>query len=835
MRSEEVLQTVSVLCSAFLLANCEYISHLMTSPQHAVLEIGSNFTATCTLINTTEATADDLYWKLGNAIVPPERYTKINSTSVNVTVTVSERSNEILYCHCRNVSLYVRLHHDHFYHGIVLVKGYRPEKPLNLSCTALQEQTFISPTLSCEWVALRRQTTQVPTNYTLYVKIILSNETFNQTSDKIKNEAQVTMGTFHNHSPLDIWVEVRNKLGRIESAHLRGDSNAFVKTNPPSHVNAISEKAFPYSLLINWVRPIHRLYLELVYQIRFSPRSTDLWTYVPRDDTSINIESFRLQNLQPDTEYVIQVRCKYYKENQGHWSNWSANATQRTPENRPASKPDVWVNVTESAKGRDLQFACKDPVLANGRIRWINMRVGSRGSNGSMQWESFSFNRSEEEITVLHKVFLPLHKSLIVYFTAVNSVGESPEASLVVSARAHESVQELQVHPVEGKLSVEWKPPNSTNVSEYVLEWSSATGMDWQRVSRTTRSAVIKGNLQPFVCYKVSIYPLYSGRIGQAASTDAYVEQGAPLEAPDVSLLGYPGRNEATLVWDQVPISSRRGFITHYRLFYGPPITEVMLPANSTSYTLKSLMPNTKYEVWIQASTIAGSKNSSKIFFSTQKYAPGQIESIAVGISVCFLFGILFLMLICFCKKDKLKQKFWPQIPDPGESTIRSWSPDYNLKAELPKESCLSGISVLEVDTSRCVSEEDKSSPSMKKDKFLSEEHSSGIGGSSCMSSPRHSVSDSDESADMADSTAGTVQYSSVVASAGYKGQTPHPQPQAPASFSRSESTQPLLDSEENQDSDRAPRSVLQSSEEEEEEEEQTGSYMPQRGGYRPQ
>lgn len=95
--------------------------------------------------------------------------------------------------------------------------------------------------------------------------------------------------------------------------------------------------------------------------------------------------------------------------------------------------------------------------------------------------------------------------------------------------------------------------------------------------------------------------------------------------------------------------------------------------------------------------------------------------------------------------------------------------------------------------------DEDKASLPLKKDKYLSEEHSSGIGGSSCMSSPRQSVSDSDEGGDMADTTASTVQYSSVVASNGYKGQTPSSQPQQ-AIFSRSESTQPLLDSEENPD-----------------------------------
>lgn len=201
------------------------------------------------------------------------------------------------------------------------------------------------------------------------------------------------------------------------------------------------------------------------------------------------------------------------------------------------------------------------------------------------------------------------------------------------------------------------------------------------------------------------------------------------------------------------------------------------------------------------------------------------------------------------------------------------------LQAETPKENCLSGISVLDMDVcdGKSVFEEDKTGLPLKKDKYLSEEHSSGIGGSSCMSSPRQSVSDSDEGGDIADTTASTVQYSSVVASNGYKGQNPSSQHQQ-AIFSRSESTQPLLDSEENPDmlvqegsrqSQRFPRqscfthsagnqdstNQLEMEQQEvleplefcplEEDSEQTtpadgqsalgSSYMPQLGGYRPQ
>lgn len=130
----------------------------------------------------------------------------------------------------------------------------------------------------------------------------------------------------------------------------------------------------------------------------------------------------------------------------------------------------------------------------------------------------------------------------------------------------------------------------------------------------------------------------------------------------------------------------------------------------------------------------------------------------------------------------------------------------------------LGDVSVVEVDVfdRKSLCEEDKAGLPLKKDKYLSEEHSSGIGGSSCMSTPRQSVSDSEEGGDSGQTTTSTVQYSSVVASNGYKGQSPCPLPQSPCtllqtpqcgssqsqtpSFARSESTQPLLDSEESQE-----------------------------------
>lgn len=101
-------------------------------------------------------------------------------------------------------------------------------------------------------------------------------------------------------------------------------------------------------------------------------------------------------------------------------------------------------------------------------------------------------------------------------------------------------------------------------------------------------------------------------------------------------------------------------------------------------------------------------------------------------------------------------------------------------------------VSVVEIEANekKPFPEDLKSLDLFKKEKISTEGHSSGIGGSSCMSSSRPSISSSDEN-ESAQNTSSTVQYSTVVHS-GYRHQVPSVQV-----FSRSESTQPLLDSEE--------------------------------------
>uniref|UniRef100_A0A3P9K5F0 Fibronectin type-III domain-containing protein n=1 Tax=Oryzias latipes TaxID=8090 RepID=A0A3P9K5F0_ORYLA len=742
------------LCALLFLAcgiqaYSNFQSHLLTLPQNPVIEIGTNFTATCLISNTVEVTADDLYWKLSNVTIPRDQYQKVNSTALSVTVPITKDiSEEWLFCYCRKKSSYVVLNEGKFIHGISLRTGYRPEKPENLSCISFQKEDKSFPSLQCSWETTRRQTPTVPVHFTLRVMQVLSNQT-NSTTTK-DHWAEVELSHYPFHMELEVWVEAVNQLGAAESVHLRKEAQHFVKTNPPE-VTVTSEKSFPTSLLLNWTPPVNQVFVKLTYQIRFCSPKSPGWSHVPLPDIN-DQTNYRLQGLRAYTPYTVQVRCRDVENPHGYWSDWSQNITTTTPEDKPSSTPDLWRTVVYNGTSERLvQIICKDPEFPNGRITRFDVKVAKqrdRAWNQSEGWKSVLVNRSEAEdaetsITLLEQISLSNLESVKVSVVAVNSLGRSPEASLIL--------------PVK-----------------------------------------LPGRLDPFVCYTVSVYPVFSRGIGKPVQMSAYVEQGAPLRGPTVKLNGKPGHNEAELAWEEIPLRDRRGFITNYTVFYklGEEIREVPVPANSVSLKLESLMGDSQYEAWVQASTAAGSTNGSHHSFITMKYAAGTIEAISLGAGLV----ILLVFLLGIYKREFLVKRLWPRVPDGRQSSIGTWSPDCSMKAEPPKESCVSGISVL---VSMCESqsgfEEDKASLSLRKDKYTSEEHSSGIGGSSCMSSPRQSVSDSDEGADMADTTASTVQYSSVVASSAYKGQTPGSQPQHSV-FSRSESTQPLLDSEETLD-----------------------------------
>ncbi|KAJ8261165.1 hypothetical protein COCON_G00168880 [Conger conger] len=767
-------------------------------PESPVLELDREFTATCVLSELgkreTRATADDMFWEFKNVRVPKERYSKINDSAISMTVNVTKELQRPLKC---QVQTRYPSHNPPVktVHGLFFTVGYPPEKPDHLSCTLPQSGSGISPTMTCNWVPGERDPI-LNTNYTLVV-----DESINKIIHRSaagKKSGSVTFDTLPLFTELSVIVEVENQLGKVQSEELRVYPENLLKLNPPKDVEVVSEPGFPTSLLVRWEHPIdiEPYSLTLNYSIRYCAVESQVWSQVPPDDSVSNIKSFRLQYLECYTEYVVQVRCM--NKNGGHWSAWSQNVTKRTPEDKPSSQPDLWRVITspEGNSRKRVKLLWKDPVHSNGIILGYNLTIRNVDAIKILELGS----------GIVEYVLDNVEGRWVIHLRARNSLGLSPPTFLVIP---HASPEPSPVTTVTWRsqnrsLYVNWECMGQSP-TEFVLEWVHNGTIGWQREPGNSSSAVIKGALEKYKRYNVSVYPVYNWKPGTPLSTAAYVEQGAPTEKPEVTLSNI-GKTDVKLEWTAPPEDKLCGFVTKYTVIYrtGNVEKSIVLPPSALSYNLKELYSSSSYKVSVTVSTVAGSLNSHESTFSTLKYASGEIELIVVLTCLGFLFFTVLTLLLGLNNKEMIKKHIWPQVPDPSNSTIANWSPDFPSRPETPKEGSLTDVSVVEVDLfeKKSLGEEDKTSLPLKKDKYLSEEHSSGIGGSSCMSSPRQSVSDSDEG-DSGQTTASTVQYSSVVAS-GYKGQTPG---QPPPVFARSESTQPLLGSEEHLDEpSQAPR-----------------------------
>nr|XP_056705015.1 interleukin-6 receptor subunit beta [Euleptes europaea] len=782
-----------------LLPHCGQIT-----PESPVVPIGSNFTAICVLNDTCKniygnVHADQIIWKTRSEVVPKEQYSVINRTASRVTFNDTSTLASPLTC-----NILVAGNIEQNIYGIQIQLGLPPEKPKNFTCVVSQVDKD-KYTLTCTWEP--GWSTFLTTKY--YLKHRWDNEDF---PDCIPSGVNNTC-TIENvllFVNLKVWLEAKNDLGTAESENITFDPSTCVKLLPPHKVLVdISELSTVLKLL--W-EDRFASELDLEYNIRYKVIDSLDWLEVPPEDTATRRTSFILQDLKPHTKYVCQLRSKIKdrihttrSENcPSRWSDWSKEAVGITAEDKPSKGPALWRKIIASPSpgNRTVLLTWKelDPSVAKGIILRYEVIVTAKPPL-SLSSEFFSLNTTQLVLSIQNGTYE-------VRVTAYNSVGSSPASLLIIPAPNSKGlsapVKDVKAFPKGERLWVEWTAANDY-ANKYIIEWceqcdSSSCSFEWQQEPGTAQGSFLRGNIKPLKCYLITVYPLYANGPGVGKSTEAYLRQGEPAKGPSVRTKKVR-KNEAVLEWVPLSVAERNGFIRYYSISYklgNGNETVINVDPSTTEYTLSSLSSDTLYMVQMAAVTEKGGKRGPAFTFTTQKFGEGEIEAIVVPVCLAFLLLTLLGVLFCFNKRDVIKKHIWPNVPDPSKSVIAQWSPQtpskhFNSKEQIYPEGSLTDVSVVEIeaDDKKSFSEQDlKPFDLLKKEKNASEGHSSGIGGSSCMSSPRQSVSDSDEG-EPAQNTSSTVQYSTVVLN-GYRDQIPSVQ-----TFSRSESTQPLLDSEE--------------------------------------
>ncbi|NXA44800.1 IL6RB protein, partial [Nothocercus julius] len=782
------LNFCSIQVSGALVQSCGHII-----PESPVLALGSNFTALCILnescLDFGNIYANQIIWKIKNRLVPKEQYREINRTVSSVTFNDTSSLATPLTC---NILADGQIEQNIY--GITVTLGLPPEKPKNLSCIVHQLSKLTYP-MTCTWNSGRH--TFLDTQFRL--KYRWPREDFPDCIPKDANNS-CTITDVQFFVNLEVWVEAANALGKAESDRLVFDPIEIVKPLSP-HNLSVNSGILPSVLKLSWENRISAAVMKLKFNIRYRIIGETEWMQIPPEDTASPRTSFSVQSLRPYTEYVFSIRCMK-EDGVGYWSDWSEEKTGMTTEDKPSKGPPLWRIIDASHSSAfwtvHLMWKALQPPETNGIILRYEVTVRARPPL-SRPPEKYSINSTSLTLKLPNGTYE-------VTVVAHNRAGASPSSVLLIPARNSEApVKNIRTLAKDGKLWVGWTAPNSS-VLRYIVEWclvsnSSDCVTEWQSEPENVQGTYLKGDIKPFKCYLITVYPLYADGQGSGQSVKAYLQQDRPSKGPTVQTKKV-GKAEAVLMWNHLPVDEQNGFIRSYTIFYKTVDgneTAVSVDPSKTEYTLSSLASDTLYTVRMMAYTDEGGRSGPDFTFTTQKFGKGEIEAIVVPVCLAFLLIVLLGVLFCFNKRDLIKKHIWPNVPDPSKSNIAQWSPqvpakhNFSPKEQMYPEGSFTDVSVVEIeaDDKKSFSEQDlKPFDLLKKEKSTSEGHSSGIGGSSCMSSPRQSVSDSDEG-EAGQNTSSTVQYSTVVLN-GYRDQTP-----AVQVFSRSESTQPLLDSEE--------------------------------------
>ncbi|NWS48603.1 CSF3R factor, partial [Probosciger aterrimus] len=533
-------------------------------------------------------------------------------------------------------------------------------------------------------------------------------------------------------------------------------------------------------IALTWEVARSNAHMELQCELRYRTRQDTAWALV----TNIIGHAGTTQccGFLFGTQYHFQMRCRRSLA-RGYWSEWSPGRNYTTHEKAPTGKLDAWWIARPARVGKELevQLCWKAPRRqeANGQVLGYHVTLSPRrrGRDPPVICNT----------THTHCNFSAPAGTRRIYLSAYNAAGKGAVTEVVLLERKGQPLAGLRAVPGgEHSLWVHWEQPR-VPVSAYILEWQRVSSEPghcsacWQlERDRAATAALIQDGIEPFQRYNISVYPLYKDAMGMPVHAVAYSKQKAPSYAPKLHLKSI-SKSSAELCWDPVPVEMQNGFITSYTIFWANSTTDV---SSSTvnpslgSFIIRKLKPSTLYKVHIMASTAAGGTNGTSLTLVTTVLDDAEIQFLFLTLGLVFV--LLIILLICFQKNGRVKQQFWPSVPDPANSSLGKWVPAELQQEPLqvpgvkePGPATISTVTVLERAAGKPPCAAEPSIPCT-----VPQEGRGSLGRGWSAAEPCREPGGSGE----------PVQYARVMGS-GYKGQQHGP----PRLYLRSSSTQPLL------------------------------------------
>ncbi|NWU00551.1 OSMR protein, partial [Urocynchramus pylzowi] len=424
--------------------------------------------------------------------------------------------------------------------------------------------------------------------------------------------------------------------------------------------------------------------------------------------------------LQPHTEYTARVRCGAAKHF-WRWSEWSQPLTTRTKEGTPSGKLDIWREITPVLGGRNVTLFWKQTpsFQANGKI--ISYDVTLEKIEDDSQPESISFSSVYNST----RIFIDNH-SYRISIVAKNNVNFSLPSVLIISratdnSRSVFSTEELkegQVNGTDDGIFISWEPRSVYD--SYIIDWCNfprlqPCDLQWKRFGRNTSSAVISSAaFVPGVRYKFRIYGSVANRASLLEKKIGYLRELPPCLDPIVRKVDLT-YNSVTLSWDSyLTNESEPGFVRGYHVYVSPIQGNCNLKGSKKHilsdeselckytienpeekrYTVKHLMPNTKYKIVVKAFTGGGETPIVNFRYIDTPYNLNMLYFVFLLVIVPTL-----VAAICHWKMKWVKECCCPVIPSPNKSKVLSFK-EFKIDSEkvLKINDCLPDMLAMDSD-----------------------------------------------------------------------------------------------------------------------------------------
>ncbi|XP_063996078.1 interleukin-31 receptor subunit alpha [Pogoniulus pusillus] len=638
-------------------------------PSSPEIERGSTLKLYCFLGKhyTPQRNASHIIWRLNHELIAQEHYNVVNETVSSVTIHNFTYSKAHVKCCTRYLDKEQLLVHTE------VESGFPPDTPRNISCTY-----YFNTKLTCTWNSGRE--TNLMTNYTLYQKMMTKGGVTHPNTAYLCESKAESCSFYPPYAPYSssscFQVKAENVLGKASSDCVPIPMENIVKFDPPEILSVKRVTGIKQLLTVAWKMPekiISSNKFSCQVQYRNLHSNSSEFVTVPLNSGE-KTGSCNLTGLWDSTEYSVAVRC--ISVGSMFWSEWSRGKSESTEEKAPSEKVDLWrvIESSHSAGSRFVHLLWKplNNFPPSGRILGYKIQYFPE-NDAALKITNFSLSKNVS--------LLVNEEAYIISVAAYNSAGYSPEAILRIPStneKTSQIIETLRTFTTNEEVVVEWRA-SEAEVTEYIVEWyedleTNPFGRSWQYVTNSTVWKTNKKNLKPFVCYNISVYPLYGNAVAAPYSIQTYVQEKKPSEGP-VADTGIPGKNEVTIKWKEISKDKRNGFLRNYTIFYKPEDgKELNETVNSDvlEYRLRSLKSDTQYTVYIMASNEAGGTSGERKTFKTLKFNKEDILFIALptGLSLLFLFA---LWIMCILKKSTFKKVCWPDIPNPVESIAAGW------------------------------------------------------------------------------------------------------------------------------------------------------------------